>query len=280
MSLTAIILTKNEEINIKNCIESVKKVAERVIIVDSYSEDNTIEISKALGAEVYKREFKNHSEQFNWALSNIDIKSEWILRIDADEILTTELVSEIKDKLPNIRKDINGIFINRRRYFLGKWIKHGDVYPEKVLRIFRTGNAISENRVMDEHIVLLSGDTTYFEYDLEDRDSKDLSFWINKHNWYSNKEAEEFIKLKEKNNINVLEENIFGDSRQKKRWLKNKIYYKVPLFVRPAFYFIYRYIFRLGFLDGKEGLIYHFLQAYWYRFLVDCKVYEILTNKR
>lgn len=277
LSLTVIILTKNEQKNISKCIKSIKDISESILVIDSYSNDKTIQISKELGAKVYQHKFISHSDQFNWALDNIDISSEWILRIDADEELTSELINELKEKLPNVKKEVNGIFLRRRRYFLGKWIKHGDVYPEKVLRLFRNGTARSEDRIMDEHIVLLSGETICLDNDLEDKDTKDLTFWINKHNWYSNKEAQEF--LKDSNyNINNIDENLLGTQRERKRWLKNKFYYKVPLFVRPILYFIYRYIFRLGFLDGKEGLIYHFLQAFWYRFLVDAKIYECMNK--
>lgn len=281
MSVTAIILTKNEELNISSCINSVKKVADKVIVIDSYSNDNTVKISKELGAEVFQREFKSHSEQFNWALNNIKIDSEWIFRIDADEVLTCSLVEELNTVLPNIDSSINGIFLNRRRYFLGKWIKHGDVYPERVLRIFRNGTAKSENRIMDEHIVLLNGKSIYLNNDIEDRDSKDLTFWINKHNWYSNREAEEFIKLLDEiSKSDDVSENLFGNYIERKRWLKNNIYYRLPLFIRPMLYFLYRYIIKLGFLDGIEGLIYHFMQGYWYRFLVDCKVYEKKSVRR
>lgn len=278
LSLTAIILTKNEEKNISKCIKSVKNIAENIVVIDSYSEDETVKISESLGAKVYQHKFTSHSEQFNWAIDNIPISSEWILRIDADEELTLELINELIEKLPNIKRGINGIFLKRRRYFLGKWIKYGDVYPEKVLRLFRNGTARSEDRIMDEHIVLLSGESICLDNDLEDKDTKDLTFWINKHNWYSNKEAEEFLKKYNNNKVNSIDENLFGTQRERKRWLKNKLYYNTPLFIRPIMYFIYRYVFKLGFLDGIEGLIYHFLQAFWYRFLVDSKIYE-LRNK-
>lgn len=275
LSLTAIILTKNEEKNISKCIKSISKIAENIVVIDSYSEDKTVQISESLGAKVYQHKFISHSDQFNWGLDNIEISSEWILRIDADEEFTLELVNELDEKLPNIQEEVNGIFLRRRRYFLGKWIKHGDVYPEKVLRIFRNGTARSEDRIMDEHIVVLSGETICLNNDLEDKDTKDLTFWINKHNWYSNKEAEEFLKKYNNNKVNSIDENLFGTQRERKRWLKNKLYYNIPLFIRPIMYFIYRYILKLGFLDGIEGLIYHFLQAFWYRFLVDAKIYEL-----
>lgn len=275
LSLTTIILTKNEENNIEKCIRSLDGLAERIIVVDSFSDDNTKNLALSLNSDVYEHKFINHSNQFNWALKNCNITSEWIFRIDADEEMTGELVEEFKEKIPKITEGINGVFLRRRRYFMGRWIKHGDVYPEKVMRLFRTGTAESEDRTMDEHIVLKFGNTIEFESDFEDKDTKDLTFWINKHNWYSNKESAEFIKIyTEQISNNKLRGKILGNQCERRRWLKNKIYYKIPLFVRPIFYFIYRYFFKLGFLDGKEGLIYHVLQAFWYRFLVDSKIYE------
>lgn len=275
LSLTTIILTKNEENNIEKCIRSLDGLAERIIVVDSFSDDNTKDLALSLNADVYENKFISHSNQFNWALKNCNITSEWIFRIDADEEMTAELVEEFKEKIPQITEGINGVFLRRRRYFMGRWIKHGDVYPEKVMRLFRTGTAESEDRTMDEHIVLKFGDAIEFESDFEDKDTKDLTFWINKHNWYSNKESAEFIKIyTEQSSNSELHGKILGNQCERRRWLKNKIYYKIPLFVRPIFYFIYRYFFKLGFLDGKEGLIYHVLQAFWYRFLVDSKIYE------
>ncbi|WP_394873024.1 glycosyltransferase family 2 protein [Clostridium butyricum] len=275
LSLTIIILTKNEENNIEKCIRSLDGLAERIIVVDSFSDDNTKDLALSLNADVYENKFISHSNQFNWALKNCNITSEWIFRIDADEEMTAGLVEEFKEKIPQITEGINGVFLRRRRYFMGRWIKHGDVYPEKVMRLFRTGTAESEDRTMDEHIVLKFGDAIEFESDFEDKDTKDLTFWINKHNWYSNKESAEFIKIyTEQSSNNELHGKILGNQCERRRWLKNKIYYKIPLFVRPIFYFIYRYFFKLGFLDGKEGLIYHVLQAFWYRFLVDSKIYE------
>ncbi|QGH22040.1 glycosyltransferase family 2 protein [Clostridium butyricum] len=275
LSLTTIILTKNEENNIEKCIRSLDGLAERIIVVDSFSDDNTKDLALSLNADVYENKFISHSNQFNWALKNCNITSEWIFRIDADEEMTAGLVEEFKEKIPQITEGINGVFLRRRRYFMGRWIKHGDVYPEKVMRLFRTGTAESEDRTMDEHIVLKFGDAIEFESDFEDKDTKDLTFWINKHNWYSNKESAEFIKIyTEQSSNNELHGKILGNQCERRRWLKNKIYYKIPLFVRPIFYFIYRYFFKLGFLDGKEGLIYHVLQAFWYRFLVDSKIYE------
>lgn len=285
-NLTVVILTKNEEKNIRKCIESFEGIAKRFVIVDSYSEDNTKKICNKLKEKVtidyYERDFLNHADQLNWALANTNINTEWTMRIDADEELTKNLSKEIFEELGKLSKDINGIVLKRRVYFLGKWIKYGGIYPNKLLRIFRTNTAYCEQKEMDEHMVLKSGKTVEFKSDLIDYNDKDLNWWIIKHNWYSNKEALEYLNLKSefKNNSSV-KPSLFGNQAQRRRWMKNKFYYELPLFLRPTFYFVYRYFFRLGFLDGKEGLMFHFLQGYWYRFLVDSKIHEITKlNKK
>jgi len=276
IDLTVIILTKNEENNIEKCIKSFGPLAKRFVIIDSYSTDNTLLISKRLGADIYQNEFVDHSTQVNWGLENVDYDSEWIMRIDADEELTEELANEIREKLSNLSANINGVNIRRRVYFMGKWIKHGGIYPTILLRIFRNGKAYCEQKVMDEYMVLKEGDTINFKYDLIDKNTKDLTWWINKHNWYSNKEVIDYnqtiLNLSSNDNIKP---SLFGSHANRKRWLKYRAFYKTPLMIRAHWYFIYRYILRLGFLDGKEGLIFHFLQGYWYRFLVDAKIFEL-----
>lgn len=276
LDLTVIILTKNEEANIEKCIKSFKGIVKRFVIVDSYSTDRTKELCLDLGLDFYEHQFKDHASQFNWALENTGINTDWVMRMDADEELTEELVFEISKKLGNIDKHINGVILKRRVYFMGRWIKHGDVYPQCLLRIFRRGTAVCEQKIMDEHIVLLNGNSIMFEKDLIDNNTKDLEWWTHKHNWYSNREASEFINKKEKIlNGQEVKPSLFKGQAERKRWIKNNLYYKIPLFKRPRWYFLYRYIIKLGFLDGKEGLIFHFLQGYWYRFLVDAKIYEV-----
>ncbi|MDV5105567.1 glycosyltransferase family 2 protein [Clostridium perfringens] len=197
------------------------------------------------------------------------------MRIDADEEITDELVEEIKNKLPNIQKDINGIILKRRVYFMGKWIKHGGKYPELLLRIFRTGYGMCEQKLMDEHMILLEGNTEKFDNDIIDNNNKNLDWWTHKHNWYSNREVLDYQnKVKSNYSDDLINDEINKGQVARKRFIKNNGYYKLPMFFRAHLYFIYRYYFRLGFLDGTEGRIYHFLQAYWYRFLVDAKIYE------
>ena len=274
--LTAIILTKNEEKNIRKCIKSIKSVVKRIIIVDSFSDDDTIIIAKKLGAEIVQNEFVNNAVQFNWALENVCINTKWILKIDADEELTPELSKEINRKLDKISDGINGVILRRRVYFMGRWLKHGGKYPEMLLRIFRTGHGMSENKMMDEHLMVMDGKTLSFKNDFIDNNKKPLELWIQKHDKYSYREACEVLT----NNKDINNNKEQHWQVKLKRIIKKHGYYNLPMFFRAHLYYIYRYYFRLGFLDGVEGKIYTFLQAYWYRFLVDAKIYELKNDKR
>ncbi len=266
LPISVIILTYNEEIHIERLLKNIIDWAGEIFIVDSFSTDKTLEITKKYGAKIIQHPFINQAEQFNWALDNLDIKNDWILRLDADEYLTPELKTEISNITMSDIKNINGFYIKRRVYFMGRWIKHGAYYPTWFLRLFKKGKARSEQREMDEHIVLSEGpegkQSSYgagkagkLKNDFIDDNKKDLTFWIDKHNKYATREA-----------ADVLAGN-YG-----RGW--KKYYYRLPMFFRACAYFCYRYFFRFGFLDGKEGLIFHFLHAFWYRFLIDAKIYE------
>lgn len=285
VDLTVVILTKNEEKNLRKCVESFQGIVKRFVVVDSFSTDGTEALAEKLNKELqvvgsrldfYENQWKDYATQFNWGLKHTDISTAWTMRMDADEELLPELAEEIDTKLPNLSKETTGIILRRRVYFLGRWIKHGGRYPEKLLRIFRTGSAVCEQKIMDEHLILKNGKTVEFKNDLMDNNTKDLDWWTGKHNWYSNREV-----LDRQMTIEhaLMEESLLenGESTKqakRKRAIKNHGYYSLPKFFRSHLYFLYRYYIRLGFLDGTEGKIFHFLQAYWYRFLVDAKMYE------
>lgn len=273
--LTILIITKNEESNIRKCIRSLRGIAKRIVVVDSFSTDRTAALAKKLGADVYTHPFEDHASQLNWGLEHTDISTEWVMRVDADEELTKELAEEIRRKLPGLPGRVNGVMLRRRVYFLGRWIKHGGIYPTYLLRIFRRGKAYCEQALMDEHFLLTEGESVRFSKDFIDNNTKDLEWWTSKHNWYSNKELEEHFEQQQSfKQGTTMKPRLLGGQAERKRWLKYMIYYRTPLMRRAHWYFLYRYIFRLGFLDGPEGLAFHFLQGYWYRFLVDAKIYE------
>lgn len=275
VDLTVVILTKNEEKNLRKSIESFKGVAQRIVIIDSYSTDKTVELAKSLGADIYEHQFENHAAQFNWALDNINLQTEWVMKVDADEEFTSELADEIDKKLDDLPAKVNGVILCRRVYFMGGWLKHGGKYPESLLRIFRVGHGMSEMKLMDEHFIITDGAVITFKNDFSDNNNKSLKWWINKHNWYSNKEVlDQQMKSDAKNGEESAEETSTSMQAKAKLFVKNHGYYSLPKFFRAHLYFIYRYYFRLGFLDGAEGKIYTFLQAYWYSYLVDAKLYE------
>ncbi|WP_414838620.1 glycosyltransferase family 2 protein [Carnobacterium sp. TMP28] len=273
--LTTIILTKNEELNIKKCIESVKSISKRIIVMDSFSSDLTVSIAKSLGAEVYQNEFLNYGKQFQFALDNTDITTQWIFRFDADERLTEESSIEI-NKLcsENKNTDINGLIFKLEVNFLGRKLKHGGTYPFKKLCIFKKDHAFMETRSMDEQIVLSDGKSIEMKSISEHNDYRDLTYWISKHNWYATRAAKDYLDF-ENEKINYTNLDFSAKAR---RLLKYKIYYKMPQGIRGLTYFLYRYIIKKGFLDGKEGYYYAFLQAYWYRVLVDAKIFEAKKN--
>jgi len=275
--LTVIVLTYNEEIHIGRCLASVEPVAEKIVVVDSYSTDRTIEIARSMGAIVLQNPFRTQSDQFRWALENVQIDSPWIMRIDADEIIGADLVAEIQLKLPQFGPDIVGINLKRKHIFMNKWIRHGGRYPVTLLRLWRTGHGRVENRFMDEHMIVWGGNTVVFEGEFADWNLNDLTYFTDKHNKYATREAIEVLNQKyglfERDsalNATSASTNAFA-----KRWIKEKIYNRLPFWFGPLVYFLFRFFVQLGFLDGRPGLIYHFLQGFWYRFLVGSKVVEL-----
>jgi len=278
--ITTIILTHNEELHIKRCIELAKTYSNKIYIVDSYSDDKTVEIAKSIGANVLQNKFINYSQQFSWALRNINIKTEWTLRLDADEYLEKKLVDEIDQRIDKLPSNIVGINFKRKHIFMNKWIRFGGRFPLILLRLWRTGQGYIENRWMDEHIILNNGKTITFKECFCDHNLKNLKFFIKKHDWYADREAVDILAKKmnlfnQNNNLNLKNSSFKASST---RIIKNNIYNNLFFGIGPTLYFIYRYIILLGFLDGKEGLIYHFLQGFWYRFLIDAKVFEFYNE--
>lgn len=263
--ITAIILTRNEKDFIEDCISSIEPIVSRIVVVDSFSEDNTVELAKKAGAEVYQHEFYNYSKQYKYAVNIANVKTKWILRIDADERLTAESAEEL-NKLCNENENTNitGIVLRFYNMFLGKPMYHGGMYPWKKLSVYKAGFGDIEDRNMDEHIILSNGTTIEAKKDSAHLAFRGLTFFTNKCNWYSTREAMDYFEQK----------NVDSKNSSLKTRLKMSVYYKLPLGFRSWAYYFYRYYLRLGFLDGKEGKIFAFLHAYWYRFLVDAKIYE------
>jgi len=284
-SLTVLILTANEEKNIGKCIASIVPTGAKICIVDSVSVDDTVKIANSMGAAVKQHVWTTYADQFNWGLDNCDIDSDWVMRMDADEELTPELVKAIQEFLAQPPADVVGAYVKRRVYFMGQWIRHGGYYPTWLLRIFRNGEGRCEALFMDEHIVVTQGRVLSIHEDIIDKNNKDLTFWTDKHNKYASREVKDILNKEltrsaHAKNSNVIQSSVTGHQDSTRRWLKDNLYLRMPLFVRPFLYFVYRYFLKLGFLDGTRGLIFHFLQAFWYRFLVDAKLYEHRLQQR
>jgi glycosyltransferase involved in cell wall biosynthesis len=275
MALTVIILTRNEALHIARAIRSVQRVADRILVVDSGSTDDTVAIARAHGAEVLVNTFVTQAKQFNWALAQLPKDTDWIFRLDADEIVSPELARSLGEMLPCLSATVAGASVARRMAFLGRPIRWGGVFPIRVTRVLRCGRGCSEDRWMDEHI-LLDGEEFQLDGELLDDNLNPLDWWIDKHNAYASREVVEVLDA-EFGFLSRDRRNVPGGQAGVKRWVKERVYGRMPGGLRAFGYFFYRYVIRLGFLDGVTGTGFHVLQGFWYRYLVDMKLYEVRT---
>lgn len=276
-SVAVIILTHNETLHLQRALEHIAGFAREVFVVDSFSTDGTAELARSFGAHVLEHAFQNYAKQFEWALENAPITSEWVMRLDADEVVEADLAAEIVEKLPQLPPDVTGVNLNRKTIFQGKFIRHGGRYPLTLLRMWRRGKAHIEDRWMDEHMYLSEGRSVTFDGGFADHSLRDLTFFIDKHNWYASREALDVLNKR----LHLFEESCAltaeSTARQArlKRFFKESVYNRIPFEVSAFAYFFYRYFIQLGFLDGRQGLVYHVLQGFWYRFLAGAKLREL-----
>lgn len=288
LSLAVVILTHNEEMHIGRALDSVAKIASEVFVVDSGSTDNTLALAMAKGASVLSHPFVNYAQQFQWALDNLPIAAHWVMRLDADEIIEPDLISEISEQLPVLPSDVVGVNLDRKHIFMNRWVRHGGRYPLRLLRIWRNGQGRIEDRWMDEHMVVWGGRTVNFKGGFADHNLNDLNFFTQKHNKYATREAIDALNQKMKlfSRDEALSKESASWQASFKRWGKERFYNRLPFTISSTLYFFWRYFFQLGFLDGRSGLVYHFLQGWWYRFLVGAKLMEFeqaiahLTDKQ
>jgi glycosyltransferase involved in cell wall biosynthesis len=268
--VTAVILAYNEERNLPACLESVDGWVQDVFVVDSGSTDTTVGIAQRFGAKVVEHPFEHYGAQRNWALRSLPIVTPWVLNIDADERVTPELRVAIEEAIASTDISIAGYLVARRTVFMGRWIRHGGHYPAWHLRLFRTGRGRCEDRLYDQHF-LVDGRVESLRGDLIDVLTPDIATFSRRHIRWAELEADE--QSQDRGGEGSLKGRVLGTAIERRRRLR-EAYVRFPLFVRPFIYFVYRYLFRLGFLDGWEGLIFHCLQGFWYRFLVDALMYE------
>ena len=271
-SVTAIVLTRNEEKNLGDCLKSIRGFAQRAVVVDCGSADRTVEIAREHGADVLVHEFTYYAAQFNWAIDNAGIDTDWILRLDADERLTPALIAEAESLLSSdeaLHGDLNGVTMEAVFYFLGRPILHG-IRKKRKMMLFKRGIGRLEDRKRDPHSVLSSGRNVSLKERFLHYDFKDLDNYIRRYNWYATREMQDYIAFTRGASTDI-QADPYIQSRRKKKF---GLYYRAPKFLRAWLWFIYNYIFRLGFLDGREGFLFHYFECLWYRMLVDAKIYE------
>ncbi len=270
--LTIIVPTRNEALNIRQCLEGLKSLKIPIVVFDSFSEDETLKIVSDFDIPIIQGEWRSFSEKINAASSHPIITSDWVMRVDADESLDALLKSNLRNNIENSPVSVSAFTIDRRFVFMGKWLKYGGMSPSWQIRIWKKGCAVMEERELDEHMIV-DGEIYRMPGAIYDDDQKGLSVWIQKHNHYSDNEVEQIHQNSE--NTELPQEN----TAMIKRFLKEKVYYRAPLFARPFLLWFVKYVFLLGFLDGRSGFIFHILHSFWYRFLIDAKLYERRKNR-
>jgi glycosyltransferase involved in cell wall biosynthesis len=278
--VSVIILTFNEEANIRFCLESVQGLSDEIFIVDSFSTDQTLEIAREYTDKIFQNPWVHWAHQRNWALAHLPISNDWVLFLDADERLTDGLKQEIANTLAGNCQLLEGYYIKRKFYFMGRWLKHGGYQADYILRLIKRNQARSIGSGAREYVTV-QGKLGRLKNPMIHEDKKDLALWIDKHNKLALLEAEECVRFESKQVLSnksayYAKGNI---EHSLKIWLRENVWVRMPLFIRPSFYFFYRYIYQLGILDGKEGLIYCFLHGFWYPFLVDAKYLELKKER-
>jgi glycosyltransferase involved in cell wall biosynthesis len=279
--VSVLIPAKNEEENLPACLESVAR-ADEVFVVDSQSEDRSVEIAESYGAKVVQFHFNGRwPKKKNWSLENLPFNNDWVLIVDCDERITPELWDEIATAIQDANH--GGYYLNRRVFFLGKWIRHGGKYPDWNLRLFRHAQGRYENlktegirntgdNEVHEHVVISDGAVGYLKNDMLHEDFRDLFHWLERHNRYSNWEARVYYNLLTgMGEGGTIGANLFGDSVQRKRFLK-KIWVRLPF--KPTLRFVLFYFLQLGFLDGRAGYVYGRLLSQ-YEYQIGVKLYEL-----
>ena len=274
--IAAIILTRDEELHIARAIASVRGQVDCVYVIDSISQDNTVAIATKAGALVLSRPWDSYAAQINWTLAQLPDDINWVLRLDADEYLSSD-GANIRAEIDGhylANPDCEGILCLRSMVFMGKKLKYGGMSEKPVLRLFRVQHAVCDDRLVDEHIHV-KGPVRLGQIRIVDHCLKGMPFWIEKHKKYAELEARQYLK----DNENKRQDFDTG-SRNTTQSMKRRVFYKLPPLLRPILYFMFRYIAQKGFMDGYVGLCYAYRQAFWYRLIVDLKIIKMRRHQR
>lgn len=266
--VAVIVLTLDEAANLERCLASVQGWVAQLFVVDSGSTDESPEIARHYGAEVVTHPFTSHADQWSWAFRELPLEAPWLLCLDADQSVSSDLRQSLRDALAGPpAKEPSGYYLPRRQVFRGRWIRHGGYYPKYLLKLGRRERmGVAEGDRVDHHFTV-AGETRTLDGDLieDNRNEVRIADWVDKHNRYAQLQAREEL---ERLAAGGRGGRLLGNPDERTAWLKAR-WLRLPLYVRPFMYFAYRYVFRLGFLDGKQGLVFHFMQGLWYRLLVD-----------
>lgn len=267
--LAVIILAKNEKLHIGRCLEKLAPLeASQIFVVDCFSDDGTQEIARQNGAIVVEHEWPGlYARQFNWALDNLPIEADWVLRLDADEYLFPDTIAEVRRLLPQrdggeVKEDglpsgVSSLSLSRARAFCGRMMRFGGTAHVPMVRFFKYGIGRCEDRAMDEHVVTSEGRDYRLRGEFVDDNLNSMDWWREKHRGYARREAADALAF-ERGEIH------FKDIKEK--------YYRMPRYFRAFAYFVIRYFMLGGFLDGYAGWMWHFWQGLWYRWLVDVEI--------
>jgi glycosyltransferase involved in cell wall biosynthesis len=271
--VAAVIFTHDEEVNIEACLKSIEGWCQEIFVVDSGSTDRTLEICRKYTDHIHSHPYVDHSSQWDWALKNLPFVCEWVLRLDADNVVSSRLKEQIRSAVAKPETGIDGYYATHRHFFRNRPIRGLKTHWLSLIRHKNTH--IDHSELVDFRFVVKS-DTRTLPGEIIESNQKELSidFWIDKHKKFSSRMAvEELLRVSGTLDWSM-RPRLLGNPDERMIWLKN-IWYHLPLYVRPFLYFFYRYFLRLGFLDGTTGFVYHFLHAFWFRLMVDIKISEL-----
>jgi glycosyltransferase involved in cell wall biosynthesis len=277
-----IILTYNEEVHLDRLLQSISGLDAQIFILDSGSTDKTVSIGEQYSAVFLQHAFENHPRQWDFALRNFPVKTPWVICLDADQEVTPELKNRLSSFNNQEHSGIDGIYFNRKNYFKGRWIKHGGYYPFYLLKMFRYGIGYSDTNENMDHRFIVPGKLEVWKDGIikeENLKENNISFWIDKHNRYSDLVAQEEVERMMQMRTQTIQARFWGSPDERTAWRK-QLWWKLPRYMRPMIYFIQRIIFQLGILDGRTGIIFHFLQGFWFRLIVDVKIDEIIKKQK
>ena len=271
MKVSTLILTLNEELNLQICLSSLSW-CDDIVVLDSYSSDRTELIAKNAGVRFMQRSFDDYANQRNFGLNKINYRHPWVLMVDADEVVSNELANEINEIENADADEFDLYYLRRKDFFQGKWIKHSSGYPTWFGRLARIGKVVVQRPINEEYCT--RGKTGFLmEHLLHYPFNNGFDRWIEKHNRYSKMEAELLVN----SNKEVLNwKNVISRNPTFRRKGIKSIVYRIP--GRPLLIFCGLYFLRAGFLDGRAGLNFCLLKAF-YEFLISCNVREIKLRK-